>query len=68
MTNIESTDAQATADYIELTARLGLPDDKQSAVLAWTGENADHLWTDDEIDKLIEIWHADVRRIDRERG
>lgn len=62
------TDTGTTIDYIELTARLGLPDHDQSAVLAWINRNADHLYTEDEADLMIEIWHADVRRIDRERG
>jgi hypothetical protein len=67
MTDIE-TDTEATIDYRELTARLGLPDHEQSAVLAWTNYGADHLYTEDEADEMIEMWHADVRRIDRERG
>lgn len=44
-------------DYIELTKRLGQPDDQQNAVLAWTGENADHRWTEAEAAELLEIWN-----------
>lgn len=58
------TNTQNTIDYIELTARFGLPDTDQSALLAWTGEDADHEWTIAEADELAEIWAADVDRIE----
>jgi hypothetical protein len=60
------TDMQTTIDYIELTARLGLPDHEQSAVLAWTGESADHLWTEADAEDLAGMWAADTERIESE--
>lgn len=59
-------DTGTTIDYVELTARLGLPDCEQSAVLTWTGEDAGHLWTDGEADELADVWAADTQRIARE--
>lgn len=59
----QDTDTEATFDYVELTARLGLAEHEQSAVLAWTGEDADHLWTDAEADELVGVWAADTERI-----
>lgn len=59
----QDTDTQATLDYVELTTRFGLADHEQSAVLAWTGEGADHLWTDAEADELAGVWAADTERI-----
>lgn len=61
-------DTENTIDLVELTARLGLPADQQSAVLAWTGEYSWTEWTEGEADELIGIWNADTARIDRERG
>jgi hypothetical protein len=58
------TDTEDTIDYVELTARLGLPASEQSAVLAWTNENADHLWTLAEADELADHWAADGWCID----
>lgn len=62
------TDTGETIDIAELTARLGLPADKQYAVLAWTNELPGRLWTEAEVEDLIGIWQADTMRIDRERG
>lgn len=59
-------DTGTTIDYVELTARLGLPAHEQSAVLAWTGEDASHLWTDGEADELVGVWAADTQRIIQE--
>lgn len=59
----EMTDTEDTIDIVELTARLGLPDHEQEAVLAWTGRDADWGWTTREVDELIEIWNADTARV-----
>ncbi len=61
------TDTGNTIDYIELTARLGLPDHEQSAVLSWTNEDATATWTEDEAEELIGRWHADTARIHGDR-
>lgn len=53
-------------DYIGLTERLGLPAHEQAAVLAWTGENTGHLWTEAEAAELAEVWAADTERITRD--
>jgi len=58
-----NTGTQDTIDYVELTARLGLPEHEQSAVLAWTGEDAGHEWTDTEAEELAGVWAADTERI-----
>jgi hypothetical protein len=54
------TDTEPTIDYVELTARLELPDHEQSAVLAWANVSQGHLWTEAEADRLVEIWAADT--------
>lgn len=59
----EEHDTQATIDLAELTARLGHPGHDQQAVLAWTNEDEGHLWTEAEIEELIEISAADTARI-----
>jgi len=51
-------------DFIELTARLGLPDTDQSAVLSWANVEPDHTWTEAEAEDLIEQWHADTHEGD----
>lgn len=56
-------DTQVTIDLVELTARLGHPDHDQQAVLAWTNEDEGHLWTEAEVEELIEISAADTERI-----
>jgi hypothetical protein len=50
-------------DIVELTARMGLDETDQSAVLAWTGRPVDYLWTETEADELADIWAADTTRI-----
>ena len=62
------TDTGNTTDLVELTSRLGLPAHEQGAVLAWTNELPERLWTEAEVEDLIGIWNADTARIDRERG
>jgi hypothetical protein len=57
------TDTEPTIDYVELTARLELPDHEQSAVLAWANVNPGHLWTEAEADRLVEIWAADTEHM-----
>jgi hypothetical protein len=60
------TDTEDTIDYVELTARLGLPASEQSTVLAWTGEAADTIWTIAEAERLADVWAADTERIMQE--
>jgi hypothetical protein len=60
------TDTEDTIDYVELAARLGLPACEQSAVLAWTGESADTIWTIAEAERLADVWAADTERITQE--
>lgn len=57
------TDTQNTIDYVELTARLGLPDHEQSGVLSWANAAPETLWTEAEADELIGVWNADTERI-----
>jgi len=64
MTETGTIDTEATMDVAELTARLGLPEHEQSAVLAWTGESADHIWTETDAVELADIWAADIERIE----
>jgi hypothetical protein len=60
------TDTEDTIDYVELTARLGLPASEQAAVLAWTGEAADTIWTVAEAERLADIRAAATERITQE--
>lgn len=62
-TTQQDIDTDATLDIVELTAYLGQPDHEQSAVLAWTGEALDHLWTATEAEQLAGVWAADTERI-----
>jgi len=63
----DMTDTEATLDIVELTARLGQPANRRGAVLAWTGEDGAHEWTEREAEELAGLWAADAMRIDWER-
>jgi hypothetical protein len=47
----------------ELTRRLGLPADRRSDVIAWTGDPLGTEWTEADAAGLIVAWHADAARI-----
>ncbi|WP_173085371.1 hypothetical protein [Phytohabitans rumicis] len=42
-----------------LTEMLGLGEDQQEAVLAWTGEQPGKTWTQEEAAALVERWQAE---------
>lgn len=49
-------------DLAELTRRMGLPEDEQSAVAAWTGDPYGTVWTEAEADQLVMTWNGHRER------
>lgn len=52
---------KGTIDLVEMTKRLGLPGEDQTAVQAFSGEDYGHMWTEAEAEELIEAWNAAAR-------
>lgn len=52
---------KGTIDLVEMTERLGLPGEEQTAVQAFSGEDYGHMWTEAEAEELIEAWNAAAR-------
>lgn len=63
-----------TFTVVDLTERLGLPADQQSAVASWTGEDCytasgtpRAIFDEQDLTTIITIWQADTERIENSR-